>query len=149
MKVTNINLGRNEQDAANVLNFLNINYPGFKFLKENQYDTYRNNVRYEKDEPMIEGKTVRIDLMDEGLSFCVPVETLRKPNVSVIPVFISEDTVVDLNCVFDQFKGNKANYGGVSQKVHSFENFEIRNGKVVRREGRQLLNGDNVIIIRS
>jgi hypothetical protein len=149
MNVTNINLGRSEQSVANVLNFLNINYPGFKFLKENQYDIYRNNVRYNQDEPAIEGKTVRIDLMDEGISFNVPIEAIKKPSVSVIPVFIDESNAINLECVFEQHKGKKIDYASNSQKVHSFENFEIRNGKVVPRSGRQLMNGDNIIIIRA
>ena len=148
MKVFNATIGKSDAEAMNILNFLHINYPVFKFLTEKEYNINHNGVRYEMDENLLDGITVRLSIGDEGLSIDVPIDVLKKPNVSVIPVYIAENTAVDLNCVFDKFKGQKVNYGANAEKVYSFQNWEMRDGKVVVRD-RGMMNKDIIIIIKS
>lgn len=148
IKVSNATMGRTEAETRNIMNFLHINYPGFKILNEKQYNVYKNGIRYEMDEPMAEGKTVRLEIGSEGLAIDVPIEALKKPNISVIPVYIAENTAIDLGSVLEKFKGQKVDYATPAQKVYSFENWEMRDGKVVVRE-KSMLNNDNIIIIQA
>lgn len=139
-----------QDNQKSILNFLAINYPGYKILSEKEYDFYRNGQRYNSDiDPISKnGKTVRLELEGEGLTLELPIEYLNKPRTSVIPVYLNESDSINIECIFDSAKKEKISYRQ-PEKVVSFENFEIRDGKVIRKHNHSLLNNENIIIIKA
>lgn len=149
MRVINGTIGKTDKEVQNLLDFLSINYPGYRFITEGQYSIHKDGVKYVADtDKVYEGKTVRLEIGNEGLTLELPIETLKKPNISVIPVYLSEDKMVDLNCVFDSYKSRKVDYASNAEKVHSFENWEMRNGQIYIRN-KKMINNDNIIIIEA
>ena len=149
MTVSKIQITDNNQKS--ILNYLAINHPTYRILREDEYEVSRNGQRYGTDRELLssKGKTVRIQLEEGGLAIELPIELLSKPNTSVIPVYITESEVLNLEEIFDAAKKEKVSYAQ-PEKVLSFENFEIRGGQIVpRRKGANLMYGENVIIIKS
>lgn len=146
MTITRIPTDNNNEKA--ILDFLNINYPGYKFLNEGEYRFYRNGKPYSGDVEVFEKgkKTVRIDFKgDDGLSLELPIELLRVPKTSVVPVYLNEDDCFHLN-IFTEAQKAKPSYA--SEKVISYKNFEIRNGNIIPRN-HKLLDAENIFIIEA
>ena len=148
MQVTKFKINENNQKS--ILNFLAINYPNYKILSENQYDFLINGQRYNSDvDPVSKrGKTVRLELEGEGLTLELPIEYLNKPAVSVIPVYLNQTDSINIECIFESAKKEKTSYRQ-PEKVVSFQNFEIRDGRVIRRENSGLVGNENIIIIKA
>lgn len=139
-----------DSNREDIIAYLAINYPNHKLLTENDYKFSRQGRRYNNEIQFnTGGKTVRIELENEdGLELEIPIEFLRRPKTTVIPVFITEEDCIDLGAMFRMEKNEKISYAQ-PEKVVSFKNFEIRNGEVVKRNNGRIMNEENLIIIHA
>ena len=149
MTISNIKI--TASNKKQILDYLAINHPNYKILNETEYSFLRNGRRYNSDVEMSSksGKTIQLELEGEGLTLELPIELLRKPATSVIPVYITEEDCVNIEVVFNEAMKQKVNYGAEAEKVTSFQNFEIRNGKVIPRSNRRIMDAENIIIVKA
>lgn len=148
MSITRIKV--TEGNEKQIVDYLALNHPTYRILKQDEYQFEVNGSKFRNEMQMVPGKKVTVSLeTQEGIDLTFPLELLRKPCTSVIPVFMTEDGDMDLEFIFQDAKKEKQQFLGNSEKVHSFQNFEIRNGKVVLRTNNKFMNEGSLIIIKA
>lgn len=147
MTVTKIEITNQNEKAIN--DYLRINHPSYKLVKEDEYEFHGKNGRYNSDrEPLSKRlQTVRLELEGEDLVLELPLSTIARPTAAVIPVYLTQTDCIDLGSIIQVEK--KPTFPREAEKVLSFHNFEVRDGKVVRRTNNRLVGTESIIIVKA
>lgn len=136
-----------EVNRENVLNYIKINHPNYVLV-----DTYEMQDRdrvflSNRAEELngLNGPVVVIE-MDGDVTLKIRKEDYQKKGNKIIPVYLTEQDFCDLNPCYKEMIAEIKNVMP-AEKVYSFKNFEIRNGKVHQRENN-IRSGETVFIVR-
>ena len=148
MSITNIKI--TEANEKSIANYLALNHPGYRILKEDEYQFAVNGQRFRPEIKMSTNKLATVSLgTEEGIELTFPIELFRKPSTAVIPVLLTEDGDMNIEFVIDNSRKEKATLLGNADTVHSFQNFEIRNGRFQARTNNKLMGEHNLLIIKA
>lgn len=138
----------NDENRDQVMNYIKINFPNYVMV--DNYEIVNGERRFLSDKALLnnglQGPTIAIE-MEGDVTIKVKKEDYQKPGRKIVPVFLTEEDHVDTCQTCNEILREIRTINAPVDKVQSFQNFEIRNGRVHVRE-HSLNVGEQIFIIR-
>ncbi len=138
----------NNENRNAVLNYIKVNHPNYVLVENYEViDRERAFLSNKAEDNLngVSGPVIMIE-MEGDLTLKIRKEDYQKKGNKIIPVYLTERDFIDMNTFYSEALCDMKNIMP-AEKVYSFKNFEIRNGRVHTRENN-VRSGEAVFIIR-